>query len=369
MSRGPAFIDNQKDISQMKKPTIISIAAWMAVIVAAYLFFMPVEISPTGWTPPNMEKQGAPNLALKGIKRFGLNLGVGPEGISFDDTGRIYTGYEDGRIVRFSADGQTHEELANTGGRPLGTFASADGSAVLVADALKGLLRITQGKVEVLSTQSDGVPFKMTDDVVRAKSGMIYFSDASSKFGLDKMMADVFEHGNHGRLLSYDPKTGKTTTLASGLHVANGVTLGPDEAYVLVSETLQYRVMRYWLKGPKTGQFEPFIENLPGFPDNISYNDRDGFWLALFAPRDVMLDGMLPYPALLKAVYRIPEAMRPKAAKHGRVIKLNFNGTVVADLQDATDGTYAPITSVRERGASLYFGSIEYPGMGQLPLP
>jgi hypothetical protein len=30
---------------------------------------------------------------------------------------------------------------------------------------------------------------------------------------------------------------------------------------------------------------------------------------------------------------------------------------------------YAPITSVRERGASLYFGSIAYPGIGQLPLP
>lgn len=341
----------------------------IAVAAIAYLSLWPVEITPGGWIPPQLAQQGPTNLALKGIKRIGLNVGVGPEGISFDDAGRIYAGYVDGRVVRFSADGQTHEELANTGGRPWGTFALADGSAVLVADALKGLLRVTPGKVEVLSTQSDGVPFKLTDDVVQAQSGIIYFSDASSKYGLDKMMADVFEHGGHGRLLSYDPQTRKTTTLASGLHVANGVTLGPDEAYVLVSETLQYRVMRYWLKGPKAGQFEPFIDNLPGFPDNISYNGKDGFWLALFAPRDVMLDGLLPYPALLKAVYRIPEALRPKAAKHARVLKLDTNGKVIADLQDATDGAYAPITSVRERGGSVYFGSIEYPSIGQLPWP
>ena len=340
----------------------------MAFAAIAYLSLWPVEIAPRGWTPPVLAHQGPTNEALKGIRRIGLNVGVGPEGISLDDAGRIYAGYVDGRVVRFSADGQTHDELANTGGRPWGTFASADGSAVLVADAVKGLLRVTPGKVEVLSTQSDGVPFKLTDDVVQAKSGIIYFSDASSKYGLYKMMADVFEHGNHGRLLSYDPQTRKTTTLASGLHVANGVTLGPDEAYVLVSETLEYRVMRYWLKGPKAGQFEPFIENLPGFPDNISYNGRDGFWLALFAPRDVMLDGLLPYPTLLKAVYRIPEAIRPKAAKHGRVLKLGLNGKVMVDLQDATAGAYAPITSVRERGAALYFGSIEYPGIGQLPL-
>lgn len=341
----------------------------IAVAAITYLSIWPVEITPVGWTPPALVQQGPTNEALKGIKRVGLNVGVGPEGISFDDAGRIYAGYVDGRVVRFSADGRTHEELANTGGRPWGTFASADGSAVLVADAIKGLLRVTQGKVEVLSTQSDGVPFRLTDDVVQAKSGVIYFSDASSKYGLDKMMADVFEHGNHGRLLSYDPQTKKTTTLAWGLHVANGVTLGPDEAYVLVSETLQYRVMRYWLKGPKAGRFEPFIENLPGFPDNISYNGKDGFWLAIFAPRDAMLDGMLPYPALLKAVYRIPEGLRPQAAKHARVLKLDFNGQVIADLQDATDGAYAPITSVRERGASLYFGSIEYPALGQLPVP
>ncbi len=341
----------------------------IAIAAIAYLSLWPVEIAPGAWSPPALAQHSPTNQALQGIQRIGLDVGVGPEGISFDDAGRIYAGYVDGRVVRFSADGRTHEELANTGGRPWGTFASADGSAVLVADAIKGLLRVTQGKVEVLSNQSDGVPFKLTDDVVQAQSGVIYFSDASSKFGLDKMMADVFEHGDHGRLLSYDPRTGKTTTLASGLHVANGVTLGPAEAYVLVSETLQYRVMRYWLKGPKAGKFEPFIENLPGFPDNISYNGRDGFWLALFAPRDVMLDGILPYPALLKAVYRIPEALRPKAAKHAWVLKLGLNGKVVADLQDATDAAYAPITSVRERGASLYFGSIEYPSIGQLPLP
>jgi sugar lactone lactonase YvrE len=341
----------------------------IALVAIAYLTCWPVEIAPTGWTAPPLALQSAPNQALRGIKRIGLNVGVGPEGISFDDAGHIYAGYVDGRVVRFSADGQSHQEIANTGGRPWGTFASADGGAVLVADAVKGLLRVTQGKVEVLSTQSDGLPFRLTDDVVQTKSGIIYFSDASSKYGLDKMMADVFEHGNHGRLLRHDPQTGKTTTLASGLHVANGVTLGPDEAYVLVSETLRYRVMRYWLKGPKTGRFEPFIENLPGFPDNISYNGRDGFWLALFAPRDGLFDRILPYPALLKAVYRIPESVRPKATLHARVLKLDMNGKVIADLQDATIGAYAPITSVRERGASLYFGSIQYPGIGQLALP
>ncbi len=349
------------------KPLIVVGALTAALL--AYLSLWPVEIEPTGWTPPPLAQQGAPGTALEGIQRIGPNVGVGPEGVSLDAAGRLYAGYVDGRVVRFSADGREHEELANTGGRPWGTYASADGSTVLVADAIKGLLRIAAGEVQVLATESDGLPFKLTDDVVQASSGMIYFSDASSKYGLDKMMADVFEHGAHGRLLSHDPGTGKTTTLASGLHVANGVTLGPDEAYVLVAETLEYRVLRYWLKGPKAGQIEPFIENLPGFPDNISYNGRDGFWLAIFAPRDALLDRILAHPFLLKAVYRIPEAIRPQAAKHARVLKLDLQGKVVADLADVSKGAYAPITSVRERDGWLYFGSIEYPALGRLPLP
>ena len=37
----------------------------------------------------------------------------------------------------------------------------------------------------------------------------------------------------------------------SGLFFANGVTLGPNEDYVLVNETGMGRVHRLWLKGEK----------------------------------------------------------------------------------------------------------------------
>lgn len=54
------------------------------------------------------------------------------------------------------------------------------------------------------------------------------------------------------------------------------------EDFVLVNETYRYRIVRYWLKGPKAGTHEVFIDNLPGFPDNISSNRKGTFWLALF---------------------------------------------------------------------------------------
>ena len=335
----------------------------------AYLLLWPVPITPKPWTPPPPSRAYPYNDELKGIEKLAVGFGIGPEGLSFDSRGRIYAGFDDGRVVRFAADGSAAELLGNTGGRPWGTRAEPDGSSVLVADAVKGLLRIAGGAVEVLATQADGVPFKLTDDLDRDADGTIYFSDASSKYGLSMMMADVFEHGNYGRLLRLDPDATDARVLMDGLHVANGVAVSPDGDYLLVSETLQYRVMRYWLKGEKAGTSEPFIENLPGFPDNISYNGRDGFWLALYAPRDPALDFALSHPWLLKLVYRIPPMLRPKPPKHAWVLKLDPTGKVVADLQFNGDGAYAPITSVREIGPYLYFGSIEYPAIGRMPIP
>ena len=35
-----------------------------------------------------------------------------------------------------------------------------------------------------------------------------------------------------------------------------------------------YRIQKYWLCGDKAGTAEIFIENLPGFPDNVSSNEK-----------------------------------------------------------------------------------------------
>lgn len=343
----------------------------LAAVAAAigYLALAPAAISPQPWNPPRLKDEAARNNALSTIERLAHGLGVGPEGVSLDSQGRLYTGFDDGRVMRFLPDGSRPELLGNTGGRPWGIYAYPDGSAVLIADPIRGLLRLRDGQVEVLASEADGRPFRQTDDVTMASDGQVYFTDASSRHGIAQMMDGVLEHASDGRLLRYDPGTGSVTVLLDQLHVANGIALGPEEAYLLVAETLEYRVWRFWLKGPKAGSAEVVIENLPGFPDNVSFNGRDGFWLALFAPRDPVLDAAMPYPALRKLISRIPPALLPKAAKRARVLKLDLDGKVVLDLQDDGPDAYAPITSVREAGGWLYFGSIEYPALGRMPVP
>ncbi len=342
------------------------------IAVAAYLLLWPVRIVPQAWTPPALPTGPtyAYNEALKPMQRLAEGVGRGPEGIAIDAAGRIYAGYDDGRVMMFNRDGSGGLVLANTGGRPLGIGFGPRGG-VLVADAVKGLLQISaKGNQHILSTGSDGVPFRFVDDVDAQRNGhKVFFSDASSRFGVHEVMDDVLEHGANGRLLQYDFDTGQTTTLLRDLYFANGVAVGPDDAYVLVNETSAYRVRRYWLKGDKAGTSDIFIDNLPGFPDNINFDGRDRFWLALYAPRTAMLDGLLPRPALRKVVSRLPKAMQPGPVMHGWALALDLDGKVVANLQDASDGAYAPITSVEAFGDALYFGSLSAPAIGRIGWP
>lgn len=353
---------------------ILKLLLVLLIPLLAYLLLWPVSVDPQSWTP-----QAAPSLSdgpyasndkLRAIQRLADGYGVGPESIKMDAQGRLVTGYLDGRVVRFDADGQNPEVLANTGGRPLGISFDDQGN-VIVADARKGLLRIVNGKVEVLTNTADGLDFGFTDDVDRDRSGRhFYFSDASYKFHFGEHMADAIEHGANGRLLRYDLDTKQTMVLLSGLHFANGIAMGPDDAYVLVNETTEYKITRYWLKGDKAGTHDTFIENLPGYPDNITFNGRDKFWVALFAPRDPMLDKLLPpgHEWLRKLVFRLPKIAQPNPVMHGFAVGLNLDGKLVANLQDAAPGAYAPITSIYETPKALYFGSLSNTAIGRLSL-
>jgi sugar lactone lactonase YvrE len=351
------------------KTMLIALLGLVAV-VAAYLVSWPTPIDPVAYEPPRgpaLEGVLAPNTALRAADHVGTGHLNGPEDLALDAEGRIYVGSHTGLIQRLHADGSV-EVFADTGGRPLGMSFDADGN-LIVADAWRGLLSIDpSGAISVLATGADGVPFAFTNDLDIASDGTIYFSDASSRFNQPDYLYDLLEARPHGRLLRYDPATGETTTLLGGLYFANGVALSQHEDFVLVNETSRYRITRYWLSGERAGQSDIFIDNLPGFPDNLSAT-RDGrFWLALFTVRNPQMDGMHARPHVKKVVSRLPRAMWPQPAPHGFVAELNEYGAVIRTLQDPGGVHLRAVTSAKEIGGTLYLGSLYNDRIGVLPL-
>jgi sugar lactone lactonase YvrE len=332
-----------------------------------YLLFWPVPIEPESWTPPRAYRTST-NAQLAGVELLEATLPA-PEAVTFDAEGRVVTGLLDGRIVRFTPNRHDVTVLAQTGGRPLGLKYDHAGR-LIVADAHRGLLAIgPEGNVETLATEHDGQAFRLVDDLDIGSSGLIYFSDASTRAPLDQYEMDVIEHRPSGRLLVYR-RNGNVELVLGGLYFANGVALAPDGSYVLVAETMSYRIRRVYLRGPRAGQDDIFVDNLPGFPDNITWSaSRRAFWIALAAPREPAIDALGPWPFVRKVLARLPEVLQPAAKRHAWALAVDEAGRSVADVQYASATSYSPLTSVVERDGFLYLGSFVRNGVGRVRAP
>jgi sugar lactone lactonase YvrE len=314
------------------------------------------HIRPQRWRPPAAVRDGGPTAALA-VERLLPTGGHGPEDVRFDEQGRVVTGTGDGRILRMDVAGGERTVLAETGGRPLGVLPTPDGG-VLVCDHDRGLLRVDpDGGVEVLADTVDGSPITFASNVVRGPDGTVWFTTSTSRWDLDHYEGDFFEHSCTGRLLRLDPD-GTVTTVLSGLKFANGLVLAPDASHLLFAETGGYRIGRYWLAGPDAGRTEPLVENLPGFPDNMSLGSDGLLWVAIAAPRNALLDRLLPLPGVLRLLaWNLPAAVRPAAAPIAWVMAFDPAGRLVHDLR-STDGSYSLVTSVAERDGTLVLGSL-----------
>ena len=163
----------------MRREDIVS-RAWIigsavAVgILAAYLLWWPVPISPARWTPPDApELTGAyaPNDTLAATER--LSAGAAPESVAVDADGRVVCGLEDGSIVRV-ARGAAPETLVEVDGRPLGMAYAADGD-LIVCDMSGRLLAVGEdGSVRVLVAEVDGRSLRLVNDVAIAPDAVSY---------------------------------------------------------------------------------------------------------------------------------------------------------------------------------------------------
>jgi len=320
------------------------------IILVGYLGFAPVPINPVTWDPPQNEGYvGAftANTDLVDLERISVEDSVGPEDVA-ELNGKLYATSQTGDITRIDPKTKRIESVANTGGVPLGIEAS-DG-VLYIADAHKGLLSLTEsGALEMLTDEVDGTPILYADDLDIAENGVIYFSDASTKFGAKEngttmaaSLLEIMESRGTGRVLAYDPRTKQTKTIAKGLVFPNGVAMHPDGS-VLVNETGRYRVLKI---DPATGR----MNNINPGPDGT-------YFLGLISPRSEWLDANADSPNMRKLAMRLPPSMRPKAEHYGHIVQLDKSGNVLRTFQDP-DGAYHDATGAIYYDGYLYVTSL-----------
>lgn len=154
-----------------------------------------------------------------------------------------------------------------------------------------------------------------------------------------------------GRVMKYNPKTGKVTVLLSGLSFPNGLALSKDNSFLLVAETGKVQLRRFWIKGPKARTSEVFAQ-LARYPDNIKRNQKGEFWLALASGRGDL-------------VRQINSARDdddiPWFTKDPVAIKYDPDGRVVEIIDGEYEETFQSISEVAEFRQALWVGSVTMP--------
>ena len=311
------------------------------------------------WTPPEAPANGGRTETTSRfvVARRLPTGGYGPEDVIFDHHGQLLVGLDGGDVVRIDPGTGERTVVGNTGGRPLGLEPSGDGS-ILVCDHDKGLLRMApDGSVEVLVDTVAGSPLTFASNVVEGRDGTIWFTVSTRRWDLEHHLGDFFEHSCTGLLARRDPD-GTVTVLRDELKFANGLVLAPDASHLLFAESAGYRVSRYWLTGPKAGTVEPFVENLPGSPDNMSLGSDGLVWVSIAAPRNALLDRLIPRPGFVRTLlWNLPKFVRPKAAPIAWVMAFDLDGRLVHDLR-TDDCSYHFVTSVAERDGTVVAASL-----------
>lgn len=204
------------------------------------------------------------------------------------------------------------------------------GNSILVADhgnrALVQLDLATRKKT-FLATRYEGKRFNSPNDLVRASSGAIYFTDPP--YGLEGLNKSPLKELPHNGVYRLDPD-GKVTLLDTSLSFPNGIILSPDERtlYVANSDPDRPIWMAYGLD-PAGGIASRRVfadasaeskAGLPGLPDGMAM-DRQGNVFAT-APGGVLI-------------------FSADGERLGRI----DTGTAVANLAFAEDGKTLYLTS------------------------
>ncbi|XP_056326669.1 adipocyte plasma membrane-associated protein [Danio aesculapii] len=372
--------------------TLLTLVAFLLFPLLVVVFVLESPIQPEVFSlnePPLMTGCYEPNLKLRQAERLFEERLVGPESLA--NIGDVfYTGTADGKIVKI--EGRNIHVLATIGkppcgsrehehtcGRPLGIRVGPNGT-LFVADAYLGLFEVNPVTGEVKSLVSTekriaGRRLGFVNDLDVTQDGKkVYFTDSSSRWQRRDFMHLIMEATADGRVLEYDTETKEVNVMMENLRFPNGIQLFPDEESVLVAETTMARIKRVHVSGLNKGGMDTFIENLPGFPDNIRRSSSGGYWVAMSAVRPnpgfSMLDFLSQRPWLKKLIFKLfsQDTLLKFVPRYSLVVELQGDGTCVRSFHDPQGLVSAYSSEAHEYSGHLYLGSFRSPYLCKLDL-
>uniref|UniRef100_A0A3B5L322 Adipocyte plasma membrane-associated protein n=1 Tax=Xiphophorus couchianus TaxID=32473 RepID=A0A3B5L322_9TELE len=302
--------------------TLLSLGGFLILLLLIIFLILESPIQPEAFSlkePPQMKGCWEPNLRLREARRLYEDQLLGPESI-------VNMG---GAATRLVAGGQ------EVGGRKL----------------------------------------SFINDVAVTQDGRkLYFTDSSSRWQRRDYLHLIMEATADGRVLEYDTETQELTVVMENLRFPNGIQLLPDQESVLVAETTMARIRRVHVAGLNKGGMDTFVDNLPGFPDNIRPSSSGGYWVSMAAVRPnpgfSMLDFLSQRPWVKKLIFKLfsQDVLMKAVPRYSLVAEIQDGGVCRRSFHDPNGLVAAYVSEAHEHHGKLYIGSFRSPYIAVLDL-
>lgn len=238
-------------------------------------------------TIPSMDGALRPNRL---IEEAPLVAGVeAPDDLAHDGrTPLVSTGRQ---ICRITPAGL--ETLAEFGSAVTAVAAAPSGR--IAAALAEGLIVVLEpdGTRRTVARLGDG-PASCITALHMGPDGALFVAQGSTRRAAAEWKRDLMERRSDGAVWRAAPDGGREERLARGLAWPLGIAAGPD-GRLIVSESWRHRLVA--LSGGRAP--EPVLADLPGYPARLHPDPAGGWWLALFAPRNQIIEFIQREPAFL----------------------------------------------------------------------
>jgi hypothetical protein len=324
-------------------------------------------------TIPPMDGALKPNTALDDAP---VVLGIeAPDNLCADGSKLLFSS---GDTVFGLRSGQV-EEIQSFDAPVTALAVSPSGDVAIGLDNGKLGLMPRQGSPrELPATSNLACPTALAFDT----SGALYVAHGSARHRSSDWAVDLMSKNASGSVWCLDPAGNSAAQMVSqGLAFPNGLLA--DRNGVIVAESWRHRIIRI----SEGGAQKPILQKLPGYPARLAPAGDGGVWLALFAPRNRLIEFTLLENAYREQMMRdVPREywiapaltsgksfLEPlqcggvrtmgihkpwsPSRSYGLVVKLDEQLRPVASFHSRANGSRHGITSVAEVGGRVFAAS------------
>jgi hypothetical protein len=249
-----------------------------------------------------------------------------------------------GRVMAVRAGDQATDEVVAFDCAVTALAAVAGGPLAIGLDDGRILLMQDTGATRELSAPAS---LKCPTALAFDGKDSLYVCQGSARHKPSDWVVDLMEKGASGSVWRYELGSGKSICLAQNLAFPYGVLAVKGEHGVVVAESWRHRLIGLPASG---GAPIPILTKLAGYPARLSAASDGGAWLALFAPRNRLIEF-----TLLENAYRA-DMMRELAREHWIAPALAPQVSFLEPLQAGgvkTMGVHKPWSPARSYGLAV----------------